>query len=267
MRIVWDELTDRSYFHGISRGVLYGQDDLAGVPWNGLTEVKYSTEGGDYKSYSMDGVKYHHNIGTQAYSASISALTYPDDFEKYVGGTDSGKGLVYKNQEHQEFHLTYTTDVFNSAETTRVGYQIHLVYNALVLPLNSEFRTRDDSPEVTPFTWDIRTRPVVIAGRAPTAEIVINSWETDAKTLSKLENILYGTTRNDPRMIRANELISLFDEWPYLEIVPRNLTGLARLIYDGRKDLKGDPWEGLYKAPEGTRLKPTSKPGLYVLRG
>lgn len=75
-RIEWDK--DRIYEHGVSHGVLYGQDNFRGVPWRGLVSVAYQRQGGEYKEYFVDGYKFHHETTPSEYSAQIEALTYPD---------------------------------------------------------------------------------------------------------------------------------------------------------------------------------------------
>ena len=49
--IVWDQVGERTYETGTKKGVLYPQAANGtypnGVPWNGLTSVSESPEGGD----------------------------------------------------------------------------------------------------------------------------------------------------------------------------------------------------------------------------
>lgn len=265
-RIDWHKPLDRVYSAGISRGVIYGQDKSMYAAWHGLQNIEYATQGGDYQSHYVDGYKYHHSVNYNEYGARITAFTYPDEFESFIGGEDDNNGLVFKNQHHRQFHMTYRTERKTSLAQVDVGYEIHLVYNALVLPPTGGHSTYTEVVRPDEMSWDIRTKPIRVSGRAPTAEIVIKSWEVTDDSLKKLENILYGTTDQPPRMIGFSEVVDLFNAWPTAEILPNTRTGLAKLKYMGYPDLQGDNTRGLYTAPRDSRLAPTSISGFYKLR-
>jgi hypothetical protein len=78
-RIVWGATGERYYETGVDRGVLY-VGSLPGVPWNGLTSVNVSSDGGDPKPYYIDGVKYLNLPSPEDFRATITAYTYPSEF-------------------------------------------------------------------------------------------------------------------------------------------------------------------------------------------
>ena len=65
--IAWDEIGKRFYETGVDRGVLYVAKDTVvdptqpyedGVPWNGLTSVTASSDGGEPSPIWADNIKY-----------------------------------------------------------------------------------------------------------------------------------------------------------------------------------------------------------------
>lgn len=59
------------------------------------------------------------------------------------------------------------------------------------------------------MSWEISTVPVDVPGFKPTATLVINSTETDAATLKKIEDLLYGTEEAEARLPLPAEIITL----------------------------------------------------------
>ena len=61
-KIVWDAEGERLFETGVDRGVLYPIDETGaygiGVPWNGLTSVSESPEGGEPNPIYADNQKY-----------------------------------------------------------------------------------------------------------------------------------------------------------------------------------------------------------------
>src|ERR1700761_5851880 len=114
MRISWDEI--RNLPRGLSNGVLYPQNSL-GVPWNGLISVSAKGDGSS-SSVFIDGQKVRNRISPGVFSGTISAYSYPDEFEPCIG-LDSG----ISNQRKQYFGLSFRTST-----------ELHIVYNAVVAP-------------------------------------------------------------------------------------------------------------------------------------
>lgn len=262
-KIEWDNPGDRYYHVGIDRGVLYPKSG-PGVPWNGLSSVNENPTGGTAKPYYIDGFKYLNESTPEEFAGTIEAYTYPDEFSKIDGTYSSGSGLYYGQQVRESFGLCYRTFIGSDTEGLDNGYEIHLIYNALASPTSKSHSTVSNTVSPSTFSWNITSAPGLISSRKPTSHLVINSKETDPETLKDLEDILYGTYET-ARLPEITEIVTMFDDWPVLEISPNTSTGLNQLIFDGLSDLKGDTSVGLYEATDDTRLVERSTPGLYDL--
>lgn len=61
------------------------------------------------------------------------------------------------------------------------------------------------------MSWEISTVPVDVPGFKPTATLEVNSTKTDAATLKKIEDILYGSETAEARLPLPAEIITLLD--------------------------------------------------------
>lgn len=260
----WDDLGSKVFETGISHGVFY-PPRRAGVPWNGLVRVAGSSEGGELKSYYMDGFKFNQISSSSDFTADIEAYTYPSEFEAFDGMVEDGNGLIFGQQPRGSFGLSYQTRIGNDVQGLDLGFKIHIVYNATVEPSTKEYETLGDSPEAETFSWTIKTIPEHILGRSPTAYMVIDSRKTSSQTLKAVTDILYGTSTSAPRLPTGSELAQLFIDWNAFQINERLSTGLATLTPEGHDDLTGNMDRGLYKATSTTRLAPQLTDGLYRL--
>lgn len=262
-RIEWDKTGGRFYEAGVDRGVLYPETG-PGVAWNGLISVNQTPSGGESNPLYLDGLKYENLLGASEFEATLEAYTYPNEFATIMGDETSGSGLYFGQQPGVEFGLAYRTMIGNDAEGSDAGYKIHLIYNALATPSSDSHQTIADTVSPSKFTWTISTRGVVISGRRPTAELIIDSRNAPSSKLNALMDILYGTVSSRPRLPSLEEVVDLFDDWPFLEIIENTITGYNSLKYKSKKDLQGNNRTGLYAITKESRLTPKS-PGLYSL--
>ena len=149
--LAWDQVGDRTYQTGVSRGVLYTQDGDVAV-WNGLTSVEESSTA-EIKSFYLDGVKYLDNLVPGDFSGSLKAFTYPDEFEEAIGVVDVAPGLYYHDQPSRSFNLSYRTTVGNDLSGMEYGYKIHLLYNVIANPDTTVFETLRDEAAALEFSW------------------------------------------------------------------------------------------------------------------
>lgn len=260
-KVQWDSLGERFYEVGVDRGVLY-PNDSAGVAWNGLISVNQTPSGGEAKPLYLDGLKYENRSAAEDFSGSIEAFTYPDEFSTIMGDETSGSGLHFGQQPHREFGLSYRTMIGDDTGVRR-HYKIHLLYNALATFTTESYSTLGNPADPSNLSWTITTRGVIVAGRKPTAELIVDTRDAAPERINTLERILYGESGVNPRMPELWEVVDIFDDWPRIQINRRKLTGLNPLSYKGLHDLKGNNRRGLYLADKNTRLKPTTVPGLY----
>lgn len=261
--LAWDQVGDRLFETGVDKGVLYVKGGTPAVPWNGLMGVSESPSGGEATPYYIDGVKYLNQASPEEYEASLEAYTYPVEFSECNGeGVDDG--LIYGQQERKPFDLSYRTIVGNDVDGVDHGYKIHLIYNALAGPTQTSYQTLGASTDPVSFNWKITTTPVEVPGFRPTAHLVIDSTKLSAKTLSVIEDYLYGTHLVEPRMLFPADVKEILP-WLYFEIVPNYQTGIHSLVVSEKLDVRGDPEIGIYKRTPRSRLTETSTPGFYSL--
>lgn len=225
-RIIWDATGDHVYERGIDRGVLY-VDGSIGVPWNGLVSVSEKPSGGDPQPYYIDGEKFYQESASEDFAATISAFTYPDEFDSCEGIGSYNKGLLVTAQPRTQFGIVYRTLIGNDISTDQ-GYKIHLVYNAMVAPTQRNNDTESEQVNPLLFSWDIQTVPVQVIGFKSTSHIVIDSRTVKGLALSAIEDILYGNSVDDPRLPTVAELSTVIDSYDDL-IVTDNGDGTATI--------------------------------------
>lgn len=209
-RLTWGAIGERYFETGVDRGVLYvGSEE--GVPWNGLVSVSESPTGGDAQPFYIDGVKYLDHKASEEFEATIEAYTYPDEFSVCDGTASVSNGLFATQQKRKPFGLCYRTRVGNDVDGIDHAYKLHLVYNAKVAPSSRASTTVSESIAPDNFSWAITTTPPFIRGHRPTAHFVIDSRETTAHLMSRIEDVLYGTADEAARLPTLPELVYIFE--------------------------------------------------------
>lgn len=215
--LVWDKVDERTYHVGIDRGVLYLHDGTA-VAWSGLTGMEETT-GSELRSFYLDGVKYLENLSPGDFSGKLRAWTYPDEFDQVNGIMSVAPGLTYYEQPPSSFNLAYRTMIGNGLDPD-FGYKIHLLYNVVANPDIHMFDTfKKESLPPTEFSWVLTGTPPKIGGYRPTVHICIDSTDTPANILEAIEDILYGTETQNPRLPPIDEIKGIFGALGNLIIV------------------------------------------------
>ena len=205
-RIEWDKTGERLYETGTDRGVLYvaeGTTYPAGVAWNGLTGVDESPSGAEANAQYADNIKYLELRSAEEFGATITAYTYPDEFEQCDGSAEPVEGMYIGQQARKRFGLSYRTLIGNDVDGNEHGYLLHLIYGATASPSQRSYTTVNDSPEPIEFSWEVTTTPVNITGYKPVAHIRINSTKADPEKLAVLESVLYGTDADASNNVEA----------------------------------------------------------------
>lgn len=212
-RLNWDAIGERLYELGVDRGVLY-IDNGPGVEWNGLVSISEDIDGGEAKSFYIDGVKYLNRSAPEEFQATLEAYTYPEEFAVCDGTAAlSTNGLYATQQARQSFGLAYRSRIGNDVKSVDFGYKIHLVYNALATPSSQSHETINDSMDPFNFSWTITTKAPRLGGHKPTSHFIIDSRTTPTPLLEEIEGILYGTSTTEPRLPVLAELIYLFNSY------------------------------------------------------
>lgn len=211
-KIVWDRAGEHYYETGVDHGVLYPTANGKygkGVAWNGLTSVSESPSGADSSAQYADNIKYLNLIAAEEFGATIEAFTYPDEFAVCDGSAEPVRGVKIGQQNRRPFGFCYRTLLGNDLEGTEYGYLIHLVYGATASPSERAYSTVNDSPEAITFSWEVTTTPVDVPGYKPTANLIIDSTKVSAAAMTKIENALYGTDDEDPKLLMPSEVFEI----------------------------------------------------------
>lgn len=213
--LVWDKVGDRAYESGLDKGVLYLPDGSA-VPWNGLTSVieKFDKEA---SAVYFDGMKIQDLVVLGDFSATMKALTYPDEFVELEGVGELRPGVYVSDQFPGVFGLAYRTQIGNDLDG-ETGYKIHLLWNVTAIPHDKTYASVSNDPSLVEFEWDLVAVPEEVAGMRPTAHFVINSNDIDPWLLEDIEKQLYGTLGVDASLIPISELVTFMNEWYRVKI-------------------------------------------------
>lgn len=205
--INWD--SDRTYYNGLDRGVLY-PDGGDGVAWNGLRSFD---EGGSGSStiYYRDGVVFYADADASDFVGKLTTIYFPDEFATCIGMPEVTDGLIVDNQKPTRFSFCYRTLVGSGERGDMFGYQLHLVYNAFATIAPRSRKSLGADPEITEFTFDLVCTPVKLAGWRPSAHYVLDTRSIGASTLATLEGILYGTLEDAARMPTPSEMYDLMN--------------------------------------------------------
>ena len=233
MRINWDATGERRYEVGVDRGVLYqdvGGAFESGVPWNGLTNVDADDNGHENTPLYTGDVK-RGNLSTYSeFGGTITAYTYPDEFEPCIGSVEAVPGIFTQQQKRAHFGLCYRSLIGNDVDGQEHGYKLHLIYDAEVTSCSVSRPTINDSAEAVEFEWEFEAMPQLSDDFDPYSEIIIDSTRFSSEFMEQLEDILYGTEEEAPRLPTLEELLELFyveepvpaswEGYPHMRVYP-----------------------------------------------
>lgn len=215
-KISWDETGKRFFETGTDHGVLYPQVSGGtypkGVAWNGLISVTESPSGAEASPLYADNIKYLNLFSAEEFAATVEAFTYPDEFAECDGSAELVTGVKIGQQDRKSFGLCYRTKIGNDTDGNDHGYKIHLIYGCKASPSEKAYSSVNDSPEALTLSWEISTTPVNVTGHKPTATLEIDSRKCDQGKLKKLEEILYGSDSQEPRLPLPDEVKTLIGE-------------------------------------------------------
>lgn len=203
--ISWDDTGSRKFEAGVDRGVFYPKTG-PGVAWNGLVAVNETVDNDSQSVIYVDGVKIINQLDIGTFSATIEAFTYPKEFEPYDGLASP----IFKGQARSQFNFSYRTLLGDDLKSIDLGYRLHLVYNCMVKPTNSNNQSLNSNSDILNFSWDIITVPEAFPYDRATAHIYLETNTVEQISLQSIENILYGIS-DTPRMPTIAEVINIFD--------------------------------------------------------
>lgn len=215
-QLVWDAVGERVFEVGIDHAVVYLPDIT--VPWNGLTSISERIDDGSLPHY-MEGIKYLDFEVIGNYAATVKAFTYPDEIEKCVGAGEIGNGLHIHYQPPKRFNMSYRTYTGDDVDGIDRNYQIHILYNVLLIEEPATFSTTTNQAAAIEFGWSLVATPGVYENFRPTAHVVLNPDEINPYLLEILLGMLYGTDSTDPSLPSFLELMTYIYEWDAITIV------------------------------------------------
>lgn len=218
-KLVWDAIGEKTYETGASKGVLYKPGEEGkyenGEAWNGLTGVTKTPSGAEPTALYADNVKYLSLLSAETFKATIKAYTYPDSFEECDGSKEIAPGITISQQDRVPFGFSYQTIKGNDQSANNYGYKIHCLYGCKASPSEMAYETVNDSPDAIEMSWEVDCTPVnvdTVKDAKPTATLVIDSTKVKPQTLKAIEDILYGTSEEDPRLPLPDEILEIYKE-------------------------------------------------------
>ena len=214
-RLQWDQVGQRLYETGTSKGVLFVQDNLGaygtGVAWNGLISVKKSNDGAEENAIYADNMKYLSLMSAENLKGSIDAYTYPEEFETCDGSAEVNPGVYVGQQTRVPFGMAWSTIVGNDTQGNAYGEKIHIIYNAKVSPAERAYETVNEDPEALTFSWEYTTTPNDLSdiGLEPSAGIVVSKSQVSAAAWTALTDVIYGKANTPSRLPSIQEVIAM----------------------------------------------------------
>lgn len=248
----------KKYETGLSHGVLYPQNG-SGVAWPGLMSVADSHEGGDFEPLYLDGIKYLDLQSNSTYKTSITTFSMPDEFGPCNGEKILDNGIIITRQARERFGFSYRTEVGDG-----LGYQIHLVYNAIATPANRSYSTVNGSPSPSNSSWQIDAIPIDGPAPKPTAHYILDSIKVGEHPMAMVESLLYGTEERSPYLPDIHELVTLVSSWSP-KIIQKNYETGFSILTTGMGDVAVSDTDGLYILIPSGRVYETSTVGLFAL--
>lgn len=214
-QITWGAPGAKEYETGVDRCVLYlpsatGVYDT-GYAWNGVVSVTESPSGAEpNKQYADNGV-YLNILSTEEIAATIEAYTFPKEFAVCDGTATPAPGLYVGQQLRTPFALCYRTRIGNDIKGSAAGYKLHMLYSALAKPTQKAYKTINNSPEASTFSWELSTTPVEVGSSlTPSALLTVVSTEVAPEKLATLESALYGGSGSTaPKLPTPAEIITM----------------------------------------------------------
>ena len=213
--LTWDQTGEKLYETGVQKGVLYPMDGAVygkGVAWNGLTAVNETPSGAESTKLYADDIKYLDIRSAEEFGATIEAYSSPEEFDACDGTAELADGVNIGQQNRKGFGFCYRSTIGNDTEYNNYGYKLHIIYGLTASPSERSYSTVNDSPEAATLSWEVSSTPVNVAGFKPTSIITINSKKINPEALKEIEDALYGTASEEPKILLPDEIKAICDK-------------------------------------------------------
>lgn len=208
-KMVFDGAGNRYFHNGVSQVALFVMNGGAygtGVPWNGVTNITKSADGGEPNALWADNIKYGTLMSAETAKGSIKAFTYPDEWKACDGEKElvANSGVYLGQQERAHFGIVWREEVGNDAGAT--DYIIHIMYNCVASPSERSNDTINDNADANEFSWDFEANPVEVDGFKPTATVELDSRKVASAKMTAILKKIYGDTSSQPTLPSIAEL-------------------------------------------------------------
>ena len=213
--LTWDQTGEKLYETGVQKGVLYPMDGAVygkGVAWNGLTAVNETPSGAESTKLYADDIKYLDIRSAEEFGATIEAYSSPEEFDACDGTAELADGVNIGQQNRKGFGFCYRSTIGNDTEYNNYGYKLHIIYGLTASPSERSYSTVNDSPEAATLSWEVSSTPVNVAGFKPTSIVTINSKKIVPEALKEIEDALYGTVSEEPKILLPDEIKAICDK-------------------------------------------------------
>ena len=212
-KLIFDEVGKRFYETGVSKGVLFVQNEAGayptGVAWNGLTAVNESPSGAEANDQFADNMKYLSLTGAESFEGTIEAFYSPSEFDVCDGMIEVAAGVNAHQQNRKAFGFAYQSIIGNDIKQNDFGTKLHLWYGCKAAPTERANATVNDSPEPANPSWSITSTPVDVPGHRPTSILTIDSTKATPAKWQALLDIIYGTELTVPYLPTPAQVIEL----------------------------------------------------------
>lgn len=245
----WNLPGQKVFETGIDRGVLYLRSGEV-VPWNGLTSVNENF-GQSSEATFYDGVKLSEIQTSNGFSATVSAITYPDELDEICSGESIRSGIHLGDQAPSSFGFSYRTMVGNDLAGVDAGYKIHLVYNVSATVSDRSYQTVSDDVDLIEFEWEFVAIPEQLEMYRPSTHIVIDTTRTSPSLVQLIEDYIYGTSTTPPVLPPMRILLAIILAYDNFIDVTDNGDGTCTVSTDATAIIN-DLGSGVYEIREAT---------------
>lgn len=192
-RIKWDVQTgERRYEYGVDRGLVFFRNGNV-VPWNGLTQVVLKKTTDLVTPVHYEGRRFDLVDKRPEISATVSAVTYPEEIELATGFDENEQGVLLDEQPLEYFTLSYRTMAEDG------NYKVNVLFDCKAVPIDTTHSTVQSV--ITPYTfgWEVQATPRLVAGKL-TSRAVLDTRTMPISAVKAAEDILYGTPTSIPNL-------------------------------------------------------------------
>lgn len=209
-RITWGENESGTYSSGLDRGVLFPGDGIS-VPWMGLVSVSERYEGSTPEAVYVDGRKVIHTPHAPEFAANLTAYTYPEEFDRFLGYDEISNGITAGEQLIDDvFHVSYRTMVDGGPH-----YQLHVLFNLTAIADDLERVSHAEEVDPLEFSWDLQSIPQGFSDSIFLSHLMFDSRKINPGLLKIIEERLYGTSSEDGSIQQVIDFVSKFTDITY----------------------------------------------------